>query len=201
MAAFRRAPAVLGAALPLAAAGGLVLAVVLMWARGDPSPWPALVPANDAAALPVMDMACQDDVILADPVLQDASFVGAVVVLCVHTSAGALGLVLNRPTDMHPRWVVPQAPMAAAPVRSGGPVAPDAPLVLYRQDGQFRLTTGALALTFPQVGWALPPRVTWEQVESVFVGHAGWGPGQLEAEVEAGAWILTDQSAAAWLKH
>lgn len=125
-------------------------------------------------------------------------FSRTVIQLLQHTAAdGALGLVVNRPLEADlvaglPDWV---GPSVSAQVFSGGPVQPSAALCL----GQ--LAVGAR----PNDSWSSVAEAPWLAVLDlagdlpediarvrVFVGYAGWSPGQLEAEVDEGSWWVLD---------
>lgn len=132
--------------------------------------------------------------LVASPKLSDANFLRTVVLLLAHSDEGALGVVLNRPSpspleDHLPSW----APLAAPPkvVFFGGPVARGSVIALARP------ADAALASELTEViagirAVDLSGDADSAPVEAVrvFSGHAGWGPGQLEAEVDAGAWIV-----------
>ena len=125
--------------------------------------------------------------------LFDPNFRRTVVLIGEHNDEGALGVVLNRPTELTVGEVVP--PLAALVgederVFIGGPVQPQAAVLL----GEFEDATRSDLLAFDSVGF-----VTGD-VEAaaadvirrgrVFAGYSGWGPGQLESEMEAGGWIV-----------
>lgn len=137
--------------------------------------------------------------LLSMPQLQDPNFAKTVVLLCEHAPEGAFGLVLNRPTDVPASSVVGLTP----PVQEdnglrlwiGGPVEPHRGWILlaeppeqadYRtiQEGLF-LSTSPLELR-RVLGIAPPPRAR------VLAGYAGWGPGQLDLEMQASAWLTAE---------
>ena len=141
--------------------------------------------------------------LVAAPTLVDPSFARAVVLVLDHDGGGALGVVLNRATDVPVAGALPVwAPHMSAPsvVFRGGPVALDSALAL------------ALLATVPAtedpepLGWRqveaglglldldAPPEILADDLQAlrVFAGYAGWGPGQLEAELEADAWYVVD---------
>jgi putative transcriptional regulator len=136
--------------------------------------------------------------VVANPVLPDPNFDRTVVLLLAHATEGALGVVLNRPSDMEvdsplPRW----ERLAADPavVFVGGPVAPGAAICLARiaavqpSEGWTPVTEELGTIDLEQDPDHLEPLVT--QIR-VFAGYAGWGPGQLEQEIESGAWFVVD---------
>ncbi|HEY0517309.1 MAG TPA: YqgE/AlgH family protein [Solirubrobacteraceae bacterium] len=134
--------------------------------------------------------------LLASTTLQDPNFTRSVVLIGMHTEEGALGLVLNRPSSATVMEAVPQLGALVDeedPVYVGGPVQPGAIVVL----AEFVDPAAAGVLVAGRIG--LPgPDVPLEQLgeaterRRVFAGYAGWGEGQLDAEVEAGDWIPHD---------
>ncbi|MFN2608968.1 MAG: YqgE/AlgH family protein [Acidimicrobiales bacterium] len=135
--------------------------------------------------------------LVASPAMRDPNFERTVVLVLEHGDDGALGVVLNRPsgTDLFealPRWDA----LAAAPhvVFVGGPVAPSAAICLGRpggggHEGCQPLFDGLCSVDLERdpAELARPPAHI-----RVFAGYAGWGPGQVEGEVEAGAWYVLD---------
>jgi putative transcriptional regulator len=132
--------------------------------------------------------------LIAGPSLLDPNFWRAVVLVIEHNDEGALGLVLNRPSETTVGETVPQLqPLVDADEQLyiGGPVQPSAVIVL----GEFEDPSDAALLAFDDVGvLATGPSpdesVTGLRSGRAFVGHAGWGPNQLDDEIERGDWIL-----------
>lgn len=121
--------------------------------------------------------------LVATPLIQDPNFIHSVVYLYAHeTQEGAAGVVLNRPTEEPtvehlPDW---RSVLAAPPsVFWGGPVASTSGVVLMVENDEVRLADDLE----PPSGAARA---------RLFVGQSGWGPGQLEAEISEGAWLVTD---------
>ena len=136
--------------------------------------------------------------LVANPLLPDSNFDRTVVLVLARTDDGALGVVLNRATetalaDALPAWV----PLAAGPevVFSGGPVSTDAVICLVRAEavGE-RAGWSQVTPSLATVDLGLDPADVVGRCDGlrVFAGYAGWGPGQLEAEIEAGAWWVLD---------
>jgi putative transcriptional regulator len=115
------------------------------------------------------------------------------VLMIEHGPEGALGLVLNRPSETNVGQVVSELEellMADTPVFIGGPVQPGGLIVLAR----FPEPDMAALVSFDDVGILRaevplddPPELL---ASRAFAGHAGWGPGQLDDELERGDWIL-----------
>lgn len=135
--------------------------------------------------------------LVALPVLVDPNFDRTVVLVLEHGDEGALGVVLNRPGDLRldeplPSWADVAAPPAVVFV--GGPVGAGAAIGLglvpgapSERDG-FVQVAGDLGTV--DLGSA-PLDVGVAEVR-VFAGYSGWGPGQLEDEILAGAWLVVD---------
>lgn len=140
--------------------------------------------------------------LVATPKLADPNFRRTVVLVVDHApEEGTLGVVLNRPTEVPVAQVLPPwADLATGPsvVFRGGPVALDSALALASVPGQgeplgWRRLDGAPGVS--RVGLVdldAPPEVLAAEVGQlrVFAGYAGWGSGQLEDEVESGAWYV-----------
>jgi putative transcriptional regulator len=127
--------------------------------------------------------------LIATPVVGDF-FRRTVVLMIEHTDEGALGVVLNRPSDVLVSDAVPALGVAAADdelVWVGGPVATQSVLVL----GDFAEPDEAGTPVLGSLGLLDPDRPDAElRRVRVYAGHAGWGPGQLDGELEAGAWVI-----------
>ncbi|MFB6817809.1 YqgE/AlgH family protein [Streptomyces sp. NPDC056347] len=136
--------------------------------------------------------------LVATPALADPNFDRAVVLLLDHDEEGSLGVVLNRPTPVGVRDILmPWAGLAGEPdvVFQGGPVSLDSALgvaVIPGDEGPlgWRRVYGAIGL----VDLEAPPELLAAALGSlrIFAGYAGWGPGQLEAELAEGAWYVVE---------
>jgi putative transcriptional regulator len=132
--------------------------------------------------------------LIAGPRLQDPNFWRTVVLVIEHSDEGALGLVLNRPSDTTVDDAIPQLGELLEPdddVFVGGPVQPSSVIVL----AQFEQPGDAALVAFDDVGVLAAGTEGEERGGGLrrgraFVGHAGWGPGQLDAEIEREDWIL-----------
>jgi putative transcriptional regulator len=132
--------------------------------------------------------------LLSNASLFDPNFRRTVVLIGHHDEEGAVGVVLNRPFDVTVDEAVP--PLAEL-VREGealfhgGPVQPEAAVVV----ADFEDPSEAGVVAFDSIGFLSEEA---DQVDlgtirraRVFAGYSGWGPGQLEAELEEEAWIVT----------
>ena len=142
--------------------------------------------------------------VVATPTLLDPNFARTVVLLLqADEDDGALGLVLNRPTGTGVVEVLPDwAPLTAEPsvVFAGGPVQPQAALCLGRRRlgsplvAAYAEVEGVPGGAVGTVDLDASPDDLARAVGEVrlFAGYAGWAAGQLEAEVEEGAWWVLD---------
>jgi putative transcriptional regulator len=139
--------------------------------------------------------------LLSMPQMLDPNFVRTVVLLCQHNDNGAFGLVMNRPLVTSGRVTVnldpPMSTDRELEVWIGGPVEPERSWILVGRDAEgegddvrgMRIAEGLHLSTSPDLLRRLlapvPPPDT-----RLIVGYSGWSPGQLEAELEASAWLI-----------
>jgi putative transcriptional regulator len=132
--------------------------------------------------------------LIAGPSLLDPNFWRTVVLVVEHTDEGALGLVLNRPSGTTVGAAVSQLDELVDPddqLFVGGPVQPSAVIVL----AEFEDPGDAALIAFADIG-VLAAGASLEDAGAAvrsrraYVGHSGWGPGQLDAELDRGDWIL-----------
>jgi len=134
---------------------------------------------------------------VASPAMLDPNFHRTVVLLIEHGEEGALGVVLNRATEMPvaeplPAW----HDRAAEPpvVFIGGPVKRSSAICLGRstdpaQSGRYDIVFDGIGTVDLNESPADLPGLT---AVRVFAGHAGWGPLQLEDELDEGAWVICE---------
>jgi putative transcriptional regulator len=132
--------------------------------------------------------------LIAGPSLVDPNFWRTVVLVVEHSKEGAFGLVLNRPSETTVGEAVPDLHELIEPDEPlfiGGPVQPSSVVIL----GRFEDAGDAGLLAFDDVG-VLGNAASLEEMPvglraaRAFVGHSGWGAGQLDAELEHGDWFL-----------
>lgn len=134
--------------------------------------------------------------LLATPLLGDPHFSRTVVYLLEHDGGGTVGVVLNRPSHTPVGQVLPDwhdAVSGPAVVFGGGPVQPDGALCLGQLEsgtpGMREVVDGVATVDLDgdvAVIAGIARRLR------VFAGHAGWSPGQLDAELDQGAWWVLD---------
>ena len=132
--------------------------------------------------------------LISSPSLVDPNFRRTVVLMTHHNEEGAVGLVLSRPSELLIADALPDAaelPYADELVHVGGPVQPEAVVVLIELDEPHEEVAPILGTVA-----YLPPDLSPAELSirraRVFAGYSGWGPGQLEAELEEPAWIVAD---------
>jgi len=141
--------------------------------------------------------------LIAMPGMADPTFSGTVVYLCDHSERGALGLVINRPTDIDLKSLFDRIdlnleiePLQHLPVYFGGPVQTERGFVLHDSTehhytssisipGGLEMTTSKDVLEAVAQGQG-PARFL------LTLGHAGWGAGQLEEEISRNGWLTVE---------
>ena len=137
--------------------------------------------------------------LVAMPQMQDPRFAKTVIYLCAHTPEGAMGLVLNKLVDsitfpdlLEQLSIEPAISGDEIRVHFGGPVESGRGFVLhtadYQREGTLPINSG-IALTatvdiLRDMARGAGPRQTL-----LALGYAGWGPGQLDAEIQANGWL------------
>lgn len=131
--------------------------------------------------------------LLAAPMLLDPNFRRTVVLVGAHSDDGAMGVVLNRPSEVTVGEAVPQLEPAVdeeAPVYLGGPVQTSSIVLI----AEFTDPSPAGLLVLGRIGFPAPEADIEELAQTtarrrVFAGYAGWSGGQLDAELAQGDWI------------
>jgi putative transcriptional regulator len=132
--------------------------------------------------------------LVASPSLIDPNFARAVVAIANHDEDGALGIILNRPSDTEVSDAVPELEDVVEHdevVFVGGPVQPASIVVLAEFEDPAEaafLVVGGIGLVSERTGLERLDTVTARR--RIFAGYAGWGPGQLEVELEREDWIV-----------
>ena len=139
--------------------------------------------------------------LVAMPGLADPNFTHSVTLLCEHNDQGALGLVINRPTELrladmldHMKLAHPALDPSAHIVYWGGPVQTERGFVIHSEPGKWEsslrvsdqlfITTSKDVLT--AIGQGAGPKQFL-----VTLGYAGWAAGQLENEIKENSWLNT----------
>ncbi len=125
--------------------------------------------------------------LLAHPVLRDPNFRKTAVMLLSHSADdGAVGVIINRPTDQNVGDIVPACEddfLKKIPVYSGGPVLQDQLILAgWKSENRFFGMTPETAKDIQGENAHL----------ASYMGYSGWSPGQLENEIQLGTWIIAD---------
>jgi putative transcriptional regulator len=129
--------------------------------------------------------------LIAAPQLLDPNFRRTVVLIADHNEEGAMGVILNRPSGMTVADAAPDLEPfvdADAPIFAGGPVEATSGLILAEVSEVGDPVFDDIVLV-PGLG-ELADVVESAGRVRVFAGYAGWGPGQLDAELEREDWIV-----------
>jgi putative transcriptional regulator len=143
-----------------------------------------------------MDESLAGRLLLASPTLRDPNFERSVVLIGVHSADGAMGVVLNRPSELTVAEAAPQLEHAVGDtdrVYVGGPVQPSS--IVFLAEFVDPAPAGLLVLGrigFPTADANVDELSRATDRTRVFAGFAGWAEGQLESEIEEGDWISQD---------
>lgn len=149
---------------------------------------------------PVEDHHLGPGLLVASPQLKDPFFAKTVVLLCRHEQDGAMGIVINRSTNMEMKAVLKDLSVdtdafATKSVMWGGPVEPGRGTLVFRHGAvetsdALELSdevsvSGSLEVLEQLIGESDDPGAWF-----LSLGYAGWGPGQLDREIQEGSWIV-----------
>jgi putative transcriptional regulator len=137
--------------------------------------------------------------LIAMPALNDPNFHRTATLICEHSENGALGIIINRPlgislVDILEHMHIAASPEAitTTPVFMGGPVQGDRGFVLHEPLGDWDATlkvTDTTGVTSSRDILEAIARGEGPDKTFITLGYAGWGPGQLEEEIAANAWL------------
>ena len=144
-----------------------------------------------------------DHFLIAMPSMADPVFGGTVVYICEHNERGALGVVINKPTDMTMENLFERIELSLThdghvsdhskqPIMFGGPVQEGCGFVLHAPIGNYAASLKIPdELAFPRSRDVLESFASSEGPDRLLVsiGYSGWGPGQLENEISNNGWL------------
>ncbi|HEX5956096.1 MAG TPA: YqgE/AlgH family protein [Solirubrobacterales bacterium] len=140
-----------------------------------------------------MEDSLRGKLLIASPALVDPNFARTVVLITEHNDEGAMGVVLNRPSETAVEDVASELSelVVAEPVFIGGPVQPQALVVL----AEFNDPEAAAWIVAADVGFVSAESEYDDLARAirrgrVYAGYSGWGAGQLEGELAEDAWIV-----------
>jgi len=128
--------------------------------------------------------------------LPDPNFERSIVLLLAYDEKGAMGLIVNHPTEITLSHALPDVEEGSSldePVWFGGPVSPDGMRMLFRSGRTPEDSERVIEDVHVSGSPKLLRRMARLPVPlKVFAGYAGWGPGQLELEIERGDWHIVE---------
>jgi putative transcriptional regulator len=134
--------------------------------------------------------------LISEPFLPDPNFERTVVLLCEHNEEGSFGFVLNKPSILKASEVMDELKNFEHEVFVGGPVQQDTLHFIHRSDkienGEPILENIFWGGTFDQVLLLADTKQLQPGEIKFFLGYSGWGPGQLDEELEQDSWIVCD---------
>ena len=144
----------------------------------------------------------QNNFLISMPQLDDPSFNQTVVLICKHDESGAMGIVINRNTEHTLKDIFVQLDIESTsplycklPVLEGGPVYPELGLIVHTASNDIWESSlpisEDLVLTSSRDILESMARGIGPEKTLMSLGYAGWGPGQLETEIQANAWLTT----------
>ena len=153
---------------------------------------------TDPTRATLASMSLAPALLLSMPQLVDPNFARTVILLCEHAAEGAFGLIVNRPSEIRAAEAVSLEPPVERsndlPLLIGGPVEPHRGWILtavppdeveHRELGAgLYLSASPVLLRRALMARPLPKRTV------VLAGYAGWGPGQLDQELEQSSWLI-----------
>ena len=145
--------------------------------------------------------------LIAMPGMSDPRFEHAVIFLCSHSEDGSMGLMINKPSneltfeDLSDQLSIKaRSEIANDPVHFGGPVEHGRGFVLHTNDYQVEPGTLEIGTDFAMTATldVLEDMANGEGPEKTLLtlGYSGWGPGQLESEIQQNGWLLGDATRA-----
>ncbi len=137
--------------------------------------------------------------LIAMPSLEDGNFSQSVTYICEHDDNGALGITINRASEISLSEILSQLqikPLADETnnqiILNGGPVQMDRGFILHHPVGQWdsslKVTNNIAVTTSPDIMLAIANNQGPENA-IIALGYAGWGPGQLEYEMSENTWL------------
>lgn len=144
------------------------------------------------------DGSLRNHFLIAMPSLDDPTFNQSITYICDHSDEGAMGLIINRPMDIHLADVFEQmdinytAETGRAPILEGGPVSKQRGFILHPTGGDWQSSVSIgpdISLTASRDIISAIAGGTGPKTPQFVLGYAGWGAGQLEDEIKENSWL------------
>jgi len=134
--------------------------------------------------------------LISEPFLPDPNFERTVVLLCEHNEEGSFGFVLNKPAIVKVNDVMEELKNFSHDIFIGGPVQQDTLHFIHRNK---EIESGTEVIkdifwggNFENVLFLSDTQQLLSSHIKFFLGYSGWGPGQLDEELEENSWIVCD---------
>ncbi|TDQ19005.1 putative transcriptional regulator [Algoriphagus boseongensis] len=135
------------------------------------------------------------NLLISEPFLQDENFVRSVVLLCENNEEGSFGLILNKPSILHLGELVEELSFLDNEVYVGGPVEQNTLHFIYFDENQLN---GSVSIgknmwyggEYEELVEKLKLGIIPSEKVFFFIGYSGWGPKQLEEELNENTWIV-----------
>lgn len=136
--------------------------------------------------------------LISEPFLMDPNFKRSVVLIAEHQDEGTVGFVLNQPSALLLRDLIPELEAADFPVYIGGPVGTDTVHFIHRcydrlNDGEEIAKGIYWGGNFETLKILLRNNSIGKEEIRFFIGYSGWGMEQLKRELKENTWIVSDQ--------
>jgi len=136
-------------------------------------------------------------ILISAPLLDDPNFEKVVIVITEYNQKGALGFVVNQLFPRRLNELVEFNNALPFALYDGGPVEREGIYVLHRRpdiisNSELIFANICMGGNFKDVVYHINQRILNSDHLKLFIGYCGWDPGQLEAEIAEGSWLLTD---------
>lgn len=149
--------------------------------------------------------------LIAMPSMTDPHFSETITFICTHNEDGAMGIIINRPSDFHIANLLAQIDLNPnddtlhhQPVFIGGPVEPERGFVLHLPDATYDATipvNDAVSVTISRDILTTVAESNTTEKLLIALGYAGWSAGQLEQEIAMNAWLNLDTDKIENIQH
>jgi len=136
-------------------------------------------------------------ILLSEPYLQDPNFERSIILLCDHNEDGSFGFILNKASNSTINELIEDIKNFDLPVFIGGPVEQDTLHFVHRYqslEGATEIGEGIYwGGDFDRLLFLLESKQILPEDLKLFLGYSGWGPGQLDEELQVNSWIVSDK--------
>ena len=153
-----------------------------------------------------MDLELSNHFLIAMPQMADPNFSQTLTLICEHNDLGALGFIINRPTEVPVSELFSQQnmkvsdknPLLSSALYAGGPVETERGFILHSTEKTWATTlsvSDSFAITASLDIIEATAAGDGPKDNLFILGYSGWGPGQLEQEITDNAWLTSEADA------